>query len=103
MPLSQTAPATDPCRNTKRSDQPDRGTQAARTNQTPARWAARERQTKTGITGRDSRNGPHQIGQPIGGDPCNPSVRDSTTEGNRDEAVQGNRGSAGRTGGCIQR
>ena len=36
FPLSQTAPATDPCRNTKRSDQPDRGAQAALANQTPA-------------------------------------------------------------------
>ena len=53
VPLSQTAPATDPCRNTKRSDQPDRGAQAACANQTLARWAARKHQTKTGITGRD--------------------------------------------------
>jgi hypothetical protein len=103
VPLSPTAPAIDPCRNTKRSDQPDRGAQAARANQTPARWAARKHQTETGITGRDGRNGPHQIGQPIGDDPRNPPVCDRTTGGNRDEAVQGNRGSTGRTGGHIQR
>jgi hypothetical protein len=53
FPLSQTAPATDLCQNTKKSDQPDRGIQAARANQTPARWAVREHQTETGITGWD--------------------------------------------------
>ena len=88
VPLSQTAPATDPCRNTKRSDQPDRGAQVAHANQTPACWATRERQTETGITGWDGRSGPHRIGQPIGGDPHNLPVRDRTTGGNRDKAVQ---------------
>ena len=97
VPLSQTDPATDPCRNTKRSDQPDRGAQPARANQTPARWAAREHQTKTGITGRDGRSGPHRISQPIGGHPRNPPVRNRTTGGNRDEAVQ-----RGCTGECRQ-
>ena len=98
VPLSQTDPATDPYRNTKRSDQPDRGVQPAHTNQTPARWAAREHQTETGITGRDGRSGPHRISQPIGGHPRNPPVRDRTTGGNWDETVKGNRGNAGRTG-----
>ena len=103
VPLSQTALVTDPYQNTERSDQPDRGAQPARTNQTPACWAAREHQTETGITGRDGWSGPHRISQPIGGHPRNPPVRDRTTGGNRDEAVQGNRGSTGRTGGHIQR
>ena len=98
VPLSQTAPATDPCRNTERSDQPDRGAQPARANQTPAHWAACEHQTETGITGRDGRSGLHRISQPIGGHLRNPPVRDRTTGGNWDKAVQGNRGSAGRTG-----
>ena len=103
VPLSPTAPATDPCQNTKRSDQPDCGAQAAHANQTSARWAACEHQTETGITEWDRRNGLHRIGQPIGGNPRNPPVRSGTAGGNQDEAVQGNRGSAGRTGGCIQR
>ena len=98
VPLSQTDPATDPCRNTKRSDQPDCGAQLARANQTLARWAAREHQTEMGITGWDGRSGPHRISQPIGGHPRNLPVHDRTTGGNWDEAVQGNRGSAGRTG-----
>ena len=88
VPLSPTAPATDPYRNTKRSDQPDRGAQAACANQTPARWAACEHQTETGITGRDGGNGPHRIGQPIEGNPRNPPVRDRTTGGNQDEAAK---------------
>ena len=88
MPLSQTDPAINLCRNTKRPDQPDRGAQPARANQTPARWAACEYQTETGITGRDGRSGPHQISQPIGDHPRNPPVHDRTTGGNRDEAVQ---------------
>ena len=82
VPLSLTATSTDPCRNTKRSDQPDCGTQAVRANQTPARWAACEHQTETGITGWDRGNGPHQIGQLIGDDPHNPLVRNRTTGGN---------------------
>ena len=53
FPLSQTTPTTDPCRNTKRSDQPDHGIQAARANQIPACWAVREHQTETEITGWD--------------------------------------------------
>ena len=88
VPLSQTDLATDPCRNTERSNQPDRGAQPARTNQIPAHWTACEHQTETGITGRDGRSGPHRISQPIGGYLRNPPVRDRTTGGNRDEAVQ---------------
>ena len=88
VPLSQTDPAIDPCWKTERSDQPDRDMQPTCTNQTLARWAAREHQTKMGITGRDGRNGPHRISQPIGGHPRNPPVRDRITGGNRDEAVQ---------------
>jgi hypothetical protein len=53
VPLSQTAPVTDPCRNTNKSDQPDRGARTMRANQTPAYWAVCMHQTKTGITGWD--------------------------------------------------
>jgi hypothetical protein len=89
FPLSQTDPAIDPCQNIERSDQPDRGAQPARANQTPACWATCEHQTETGITGQDGQSGPHRISQPIGGHPYNPPVRNRTTGGNRDEAVQG--------------
>jgi hypothetical protein len=89
VPLSPTDPATDPCQNTERSDQPDRSAQPSHANQTPARWATCKYQTETGITGWDGRSGPHRISQPIEGHPCNPPVRDRTTGGNRDKAVQG--------------
>ena len=54
---------------------------------------------KLGGTGRC---GPHRVSQPIGGSPRNPPVRDRTIGDKWGEAVQENRGNAGRTGICTE-
>jgi hypothetical protein len=54
---------------------------------------------KLGSTGQC---GPHRVSQPIRGSLCNLSIHDRIIRDKWDEAVQENRGNAGRTGICTE-